>query len=212
MAASGLKVAPLRRRLAAGAIDAVVVVGPIGGALGGAAWLRTCYRRWRGQDDGAIPELRQDRRWGTVSAAASAGLQVGARNWRSPGYRALGLRRVDVRTGGPVTVRSAIIQAAVSDLLSRTIRSLIQPWQARRMERLQAIQAEMKEAQRTHAGDREAQQRALMEIFKRENVNPLTSCLPAVLVGTLPQVTRVRSPLNQTLPERLAGTVVVRDD
>jgi hypothetical protein len=212
MAASGLKVAPLRRRLAAGAIDAVVVVGPIGGAVGGAAWLRTRYRRWRGQDDEAIPELRQDRRWGTVSAAASAGVQVGARNWRSPGYRALGLRRVDVRTGGPVTVRSAIIQAAVSDLLSRTIRSLIQPWQARRMERLQAIQAEMKEAQRTHAGDREAQQRALMEIFKRENVNPLTSCLPAVLVGTLPQVTRVRSPLNQTLPERLAGTVVVRDD
>jgi hypothetical protein len=42
-------------------------------------------------------------------SSVGAGLAVGGRNWRSPGFRAVGLRRVDAQTGGPICVRSALI-------------------------------------------------------------------------------------------------------
>lgn len=38
---------------------------------------------------------------------AVAGLDGAHRNWRGPGFRAGGLRHVDARTGGPISVRSA---------------------------------------------------------------------------------------------------------
>jgi hypothetical protein len=40
----------------------------------------------------------------------SAGLAVANRNWRSPGFRVVGLRRVDARTRGPIRVRSGLIR------------------------------------------------------------------------------------------------------
>ncbi len=40
---------------------------------------------------------------------ASTGVAVANRNWRSPGFRAVGLRRVDARTRGAITDRSVLI-------------------------------------------------------------------------------------------------------
>ncbi|MBV9820319.1 MAG: hypothetical protein JOZ07_18460 [Solirubrobacterales bacterium] len=39
---------------------------------------------------------------------------VAARNWRGPGQRLLGIRRIDARTQGPVTVRSALTSRLVT--------------------------------------------------------------------------------------------------
>jgi hypothetical protein len=43
-------------------------------------------------------------------SGVSAGLGVANRNWRGPGFRLVGLRRVDARTRGPISVRSGLIR------------------------------------------------------------------------------------------------------
>jgi 60Kd inner membrane protein/RDD family len=212
MPGGGLRVAPLWRRLAAGAIDTVLVVIPTAaGAMGG--WrLWTLYRRWRGHHVTAMPTFPAGGPWGRAIEAVSQPLIAQTRNWRSPGYRALGLRRVDARTGGPVTFRSAVMRSVATRLWGQATRSLVRPWQTRQSERLKAIQAEVREVQRAHADDQGAANRAVMEIYKRERVNPVSSCVPSLIAATAPQLPAIWSSLNQTIPERLAGVVVVRDD
>jgi hypothetical protein len=51
-----------------------------------------------------------------------------------------------------------------------------------------------------------------MESYKRERVNPLSSCVPTVIAAAARQLPAIWSSLNQTVPERLAGIVVIRDD
>jgi YidC/Oxa1 family membrane protein insertase len=46
---------------------------------------------------------------------------------------------------------------------------------------MQAIQPKMKELQEKHKGDRETLQREVMELYKKEKVNPLMGCLPMFL-------------------------------
>lgn len=46
---------------------------------------------------------------------------------------------------------------------------------------MQAIQPKVKELQEKHKGDRETLQKELMELYRRENANPLMGCLPLVL-------------------------------
>lgn len=46
---------------------------------------------------------------------------------------------------------------------------------------MQAIQPKVKELQERHKGDRETLQKELMELYRRENANPLMGCLPLLL-------------------------------
>ncbi|MBT8224776.1 MAG: membrane protein insertase YidC [Dactylosporangium sp.] len=46
---------------------------------------------------------------------------------------------------------------------------------------MQAIQPKMKELQDKHKGDRETMQKELMELYRKEKVNPLMGCLPMFL-------------------------------
>src|ERR1700722_15244101 len=57
-----------------------------------------------------------------TTTAVGQAAAVPARNWRGPGSRVLGTRMADLRTGGPVSVRSALIRAAVSSLEREAIR------------------------------------------------------------------------------------------
>ncbi len=43
------------------------------------------------------------------------------------------------------------------------------------------LQGEMDEIKKRHKGDAQKQQQALLELYKRENFNPLASCLPMVV-------------------------------
>jgi hypothetical protein len=52
----------------------------------------------------------------------------------------------------------------------------------------------------------------LKEFNKRHRVNPAGSCLPPLLGATVLQAPVLWSPLNQTVPERFAGIVVVVQD
>ena len=46
---------------------------------------------------------------------------------------------------------------------------------------LQDLQPKMEEIKKQHRDNKEAQARALMELYKREKVNPLSSCLPLLI-------------------------------
>ncbi|HTU87449.1 MAG TPA: RDD family protein [Solirubrobacteraceae bacterium] len=206
----GLTIAPLRRRLAAGVIDTVVVGVPTLAVTGGATAVYLWLGRRRGRDLDSLGPLKVSPRWNPVIRAVAAGAAVPSRNWRSPGYRRLGLRRVDVRTGGPLSVRNALVRDLVIGASAQLRSALIKPWRARYEGRVEALQSEMERVRRTHPNDPAAQQEAMREAVERHDVSPARSCAPALVGVALMQAPALWSPLNQTLAERLAGIVVVQ--
>jgi hypothetical protein len=208
---SELNVASLPRRGAAGLIDAVVIGSPVLAVVGGATFL---YIRWgerRGRDVDPMRPFRDSARWRAVVWVALEAARLPTRNWRSPGYKALGLRRVDVSTREPLSVGQVLVYDFVA-LASGQLRGrLMKPWLTRRKERLEALRPELKEAERAHAGDVPAQQRAMKEILDRNRVNPARSCAPVLAGAAVSRAPVLWSPLNQTVGERLAGIVVVQD-
>jgi hypothetical protein len=180
--------APVRRRVGAGLID-LVLLGS-GAALAIGAFVGIAVWRGRGED----PDLDEEGGASTVRAplftpAARIGIQgVGAgiavlcRNARSPGARIMHLRRADVRTGGPVTVRSAFIGAVV-DQVMRSATRVFQP----------SLEPAGKEAfWGEHRG------------LKRGGL----ALLPSMAVSLGPALI---APRHQTLAERLSGVVVIDD-
>ena len=224
--AGGLEIAPLRRRLMARLIDTAAFLIPLLLVGVAGAGLYHLYRRRRAAGDEAsdpfdAPELPLVRRVGEPTAwrlglvAASVPVEVAIRNWRTPGDRAMGIRRVDARTGGPVSVQSALIKKAVQTASQELSRSVQRPFRERSLERTRGLKAELKEAREIRIGDREAQKRAMAEVLKRSRVRPSSSCGRALLSGTLGSVPlylpALWSARNQTLPERIAGILTVRD-
>jgi uncharacterized RDD family membrane protein YckC len=213
----GLEIGSLQRRALAALIDAALFVPPVMLAGGGGVWLYMAWRRRRsgGDDDDfdfaeRVPFRRlAEPRWQLAMWVATAPLDIALRNWRSPGARAMGLRRVDARTGGPVSVRSALIHKAV-EAASRVLNQRAhRPFYRRLTERRDAIQADMREARRAHADDPEARERAVAEVQRRHDIRPWGCCAMGLL-GLLPRyLPALWSPRNQTLPERVAGTIVV---
>jgi hypothetical protein len=207
----GLKVASLPQRLGAAVIDAVVLGVPVVVVSGGAMALYLWWGRRRGRDVDHMRSFEWTIRSNAVIWTASAALRVPTRNWRSPGYRALALRRVDVRTGGPLSARHVLVEQLVTMASGELRRRVMKPWMTRTKRRLEALKPELAEVRRVHADDREAQKRALKEFYKRNRVNPAASCAPPLLGVAVMQAPVLWSPLRQTIPERLAGIVVVQD-
>ncbi len=219
---AGLEIAPLGRRSVARAIDLVVFVVPA--LLAGAAVsaLHVAYGRWRGGEDDdpfALEEhefpvfrrLGQSPAWRVGFRVAWVPIEVRMRNWRSPGDRAMGIRRVDARTGAPVSVRSVLVSEAVRTAWSELNRLVQRPSQRRFEERRRLLRAELREARGYHEGDTEAQKRAMLEVAKRHRLVPWSSCGRGLL-GSVPlHLPALWSARNQTVPDRIAGIVTVRD-
>jgi YidC/Oxa1 family membrane protein insertase len=69
-------------------------------------------------------------------------------------------------------------------LLTFTVRIAILPLTfkgVKSMQRLQALQPEMKKIQERYKDDKQRQQQEIMAFYQREKVNPLGSCLPLLL-------------------------------
>ena len=75
-----------------------------------------------------------------IGGASVAG-NIGFRNWPTPGMRLLGVRRVDAATGGPVTVRSAMIGQLTTELFGALMSEITRPARQRSAERMSAIAA-----------------------------------------------------------------------
>jgi 60Kd inner membrane protein len=146
----------------------------------------------------------------TIAAVGHAAAVPG-RNWRGPGSRLLGTRMVDARTGGPVSVRSAFVLTAVSSIEREAARPLTRRAASRMTTRSAALKPRMDEIRRATGGDAQAQQRALMDLYKAEGVNPLAGCLSPLAAGFAFKLPVLWSPRHQTIGERLAGVVVVVD-
>lgn len=180
----GLEIASLQRRFVASLTDAGVFLFPVALAAGGGMRLYMAYLRRRSGEEGYELDFMErapfrrlaEPRWQVMMWVATAPLEIALRNWRSPGARAMGLRRVDARTGGPVSVRSVVTHKAVETAARELNRRVERPFQRRFTERSEAMQAEMREARRAHADDRDARERAAAEVFRRHNVRPWGPC------------------------------------
>lgn len=199
-----LSIAPLWRRLLASFLNGVVVLGGIGGIAGvvTAGWrlvrrlpaVKRCLRsarlpsRLTGWARPGI-DLRPPVRWiRAVWMATVVGAVVG-RNWRGPGGRILQVRRVDARTGGSVTVRSALIAFAATAGWKRASARFYASRRGSADERLSALQPTLKELQQAHRDDPDALNRAMIDLYRTHDVNPLGSCrwqLPGLLLPQVP--------------------------
>jgi hypothetical protein len=213
-------IAPLGRRFVASLIDAAVFLPLLLAAGIGGFKLYMSHLR-RSSSDGERPELGSGassrlQAWGTgrwrwAILVGGSALEVSARNWRSPGARLLGLRRVDVHAGGPVPIRSALVTYGVRTAWRESTRRLLAPIEKRSSQRAAAFRAQAREIRRPHAGDRETKQRALAEESRADGRNCLTLLVPAVISVVAMQAPALWSPLKQTIPDRLAGIAVIKD-
>jgi hypothetical protein len=144
---------------------------------------------------------------------AGAGLAIANRNWRSPGFRVVGLRRVDARTGGPISLRSALIGVLFDQARQAATRPLFRSRAHRGRARMAELAPTVKEIEHRYAGDREARQRAVKEFYKVNDVKPFAGCGWQVAGPILSQVVLAATAIRdgQTVYDRLTGTIVVTD-
>jgi uncharacterized RDD family membrane protein YckC len=217
MARAGDKtqVAPLGRRAAAALIDVGVFVSGAGAVIGGAAGAIFALNRGRGNVVEQLDRL-SDRVNGVLETRhangaiglASTVAGVGLRNARSPGMKAMHLRRVDVRSGGPVSLRSAIIQQLVGFAWGRLARQVWRPAFERYQVRTAALAAEQREFHRRHPDDPHAD---TASPATRPSTGMASCCGRMLLPGAVQVLTTLLSPRRQNLADWVAGIVVVRD-
>ena len=206
----GLNIASRRRRAAAVVVDLFALVVPLV-AVGAVVGLLYTRRRGPDGEPREIPTFRVTARRRIAFAIAMAPLEVRGRNSRSPGWRVLGLRYADVSTGGPVSVRSALIRLAFRTVWSEVSSQLLAPWQRRAQPRFDAAAAEFDKARRSHPEGSEAQTQAVSDVLAHTRLPLGRGCLGRLLVIAAPDLPALWSERKQTFPERLAGIAVVRD-
>jgi hypothetical protein len=120
--------------------------------------------------------LRPSPKLRAVLSGASAGLSVASRNWRGPDFRVVGLRRVDAQTRGIVTVRSAVIGALFDQAWQAATTPLFGSHAQRPRDRISALEPQLRAVGRTYPDDPQAAQRATTELYKANDVKPLSAC------------------------------------
>lgn len=210
------ELASLGRRLCAGCIDAACAVGG-GAAFIGAVAVWTTLRgggEGEGLEDAMerFPRFAESLGWKRVEPVLALTSAVSRRNWRSIGMYLMHIRRADLRTGGPVTVRSALIRHlagwGVSRLLSRR---LIQPRLKRHQAQAQALQGEVDAAYRRHPDDPQARQQAITQVYRAAGVNPASCCWMPLIPAAVNVLVILGTRRHQSPADRIAGIVLVTD-
>ncbi len=222
-----MRVAPLRLRLLAGLVNAAVTIGCLAALVGVVIAAVVAYGRIRPLktkqevdqgDEGHEPfepgamnrEFGPSARLGDALRGASAGLALASRNWRSPGFQLVGLRRVDAQTGGPVAIRSVVIGALFDQSRQAITQRLFGARAQLQRERMSRLGPELTAVSRKHAGDPQAQQRAVIEFYEANDIDPLAGCWWQ-LAGTvtLELLLALAASGGRTVRDRLTGTCVV---
>ena len=190
---------------------------------------KTAARRtnWQGvQEDGPEGEARDerpDKHWTgrafrhsrelrAALLGASAGAAVASRNWRSPGYRVVGLRRVDAQTGGIVSVRSALVGVLFDQAFQAVARPLFRSRAKRELDHMSSFATQLKSVEDEYADDPQARRRAVIEFCESNEVRPWVGCgwqLAGLVVSQL--FLAVGSSGGRTVRDRVSGTSVIVD-
>jgi hypothetical protein len=219
-----VRVASLRRRFLAAVLDVGVVIIGMAAVVGMGIAAALASARVRGphhEDEPveaappAAPTIQEFRLSLPLRVAlwlTSLAVGVIARDWRSPGARVLGLRRVDARTGGPVTAQSALIGSLFELTRQELTRLLFRTEAQGERARRDALRAQLGAIGHTHAADTQACQQAVTEFHQTNEFNPLATCGRAALGPVISQVTlAVAIQDGRTMYDRLTGTIVITD-
>jgi hypothetical protein len=219
-----MRVASLRLRLLAGVVDAGLLIGGGIATIGLTIASFAAYERVRGSDghdtegdpEASSPrfprEYPQSRQFQAALWGASAGLAIATRGWRSPGLRVVGLRRVDARTGGIVSVRSALTGVFYDQAWQAVTNSLFGSRARRERDRLISLGPQIKAIEREHASDPETGHRATMKLYRDSGVTPFGGCGLLLAGPILSQATlALRTRGGRTVRDRVTGTSVVID-
>ena len=203
------ELAPISRRFGADVIDGVVFLLAFGGIMVAVTklFIRSAKRE-SAQNLLQQTNSRADqfRRASWIWSFCGPGL---TRNWRSPGKRAMHIRRVDAPSGGPITLRSALVASCVATTWKLLGAAVFRPLDRQRDQSAQTLRAQMQLIQEQYDDDSREQQERMEAAARTHGVSclkPLVCRLPLIVGPLLPALWSER---NQTLTEFLAGTVTV---
>lgn len=209
-----LPVAPIRRRLLASLIDLALAL--VGGILAIGAVTGVITMRGRKDTPGvsSLTRLTSSKRVSNALRVFAFVLNVLLTGRRGPGSRIVGIRLVDARTGGPLSLRQATLRAGLRQGWQFLIRRLTARLGKAEQLKHRDLQSKIEELKRAHEDDHDAFQHAVMEMYKENQVRPYLSCLPALAqlpLGLAIEAPALWTPLHQGLPDKLAGTIIISD-
>jgi RDD family len=237
-----LRPAPLKARFAAALINKVSALGALALILAAGVFAYSRLRKRHVKRAGPLraivddldAEPAQAERWPNAQRIAetaqkwqvklaleliSIGLPLRRTERRSLGFRLLGLRLVDARSGGEPTRRQRLVREILRRLWGAVHRRLLPVKTPAVPAEKEQLQAEIAAAHRAHADDQQALQQALMRVYRENRISPIrASWLPPLLwlLARVPLIAAISvpmpwSPLRQSLLDWLTGTVVVVD-
>jgi 60Kd inner membrane protein len=220
-----LQPASLRRRAAASLINTTVGLSGLASTVGLGALILNALDKL-GYENRSLMRIASDPE-SITARLQSRPVKLGLRvltlvpplrriKRRSPGYALLGLRLVDARgarAGAAPTRRQTVVRNAAKRLWPVLCRQLL-PMPKLAAREHDQLRAELNAVKARFPDDLEARNQALMQIYKDNRINPAQSCAPAL--ARIPLLAAIdlplfSAPLRQSLPDRLAGTAVVRE-
>jgi len=210
------ELASLGRRMCSEGIDLACVVCATGGMVGGGLLWDKIRRgqAWKGMDgiEERVTRFQESLGWRRVQPVLALTSAISRRNWQSLGMSVMHTRRRDVRTGGPVTVRSALIRHLVGWGVVRLVsRRLLLPRFGCIQAQMQALHTDVEAARQEHRDDRQAEQQAIRQIYQNADVNPTSCCWMALLPAITNGLVMLVTPRHQSPADWLAGIVTVKD-
>lgn len=219
-----LAVASLHRRFLASLIDAlvgvfvavsVIATGVLAFALGRKRGIDSKLLRDVGSSGPDVSRRLGSRPVKLALHLITFAVSASYKQRRSPGFRLLGLQLVDARTGGELSRQQEVIRHITRQAWSLVCRQLISTPKVQASLDHERLKSEIQAAQDRCAGDSDALQHEIIRIHSENKVHPARiSCLPALvrplLIAAI-DLPAFWSPLKQSLPDRLAGIVTIRD-
>jgi RDD family len=211
-----IALAPLWRRYLASAIDiaiAVVIAVPGTAFFGSLVWVASerddRVSEWLERSVPRLQKLthRLERfRAGFVGIGLAEAVRC--RNRRSYGQRLMKIRRIDATDGGPVRVKSAIVEYVVAQLVQTAAKQPARLAKERADENLETLKPELRQLGRKHGDDTARYLREGFSLCRERSANPLN----AILLGPAAQVaahivSTATLPKRQSLSEFAAGIV-----
>jgi len=158
-------------------------------------------------------ERAAEHRWFWIAVHVTT-LPLALKNREDQGRTVRGsrIRRVDLRTGGPITVRGALIHFVATIAVDETKQLAKSELKKRRGARIKALYPRLDQLRREHEGDQAGLEAAWAALLAQHRLSTVKAVLLQSIVGEAFRVVPILlTPRHQTLPDLLAGIVTVVD-